>query len=719
MLIRIYKSYLGVIMLFDIKSLISISNQDHFDQLAEQLKTDLLAADQQKFVADKVCLNYFADTDKLTLKNFVTGSKFTHTFNNQNHDTNHVKPLENKYFRNKKININSYQSIRNDRNNWVIPIYDIDFNEVSTQNIYYDLSLNSFQKRNKGDISGNFFFCGNPTSEIMVISEGVATVLAFSEYIKLTYPDLFYVSAITASNMEKVIRSLCKKLNLIKVIIVLTDNDDAGKNAFDSIKKLNLGNTLIYQIISNNEEENDFSDIYINKTQLSNIDIHLQHFMNNNGIYLNQEQEEKILKTLEAKNKMECFKNNITETYINNLEQFKVKIANNSIYAINPKISTYQEITTDHIEEFVGDCVSKTKIYNLDISREAERIYKLLRRMRVFKSSFDTAINCKNGSVDLTIREFQSKYKATTKYVGFRYYDDEEYQNKFNNSSIQQFLYSTLPNDEDLLMLQDCIGYLLTNNKQEYLVMLCGSGSNGKSVLLELIKKALPELTVSASLDNVLNNDNSRALIKDKLLAVSSEFSGVIKQPETFKTMISREPLQYKELYKDISVMENYARFIVASNELPIASTLNSNALVRRLAVLEFKQVFKPNQDYTENLYKPENIELFFNYLIRCAFNYNYEIRISTNSKELLNNIKTGIDSVYGFLQEEEITSGDHLISASELYQHYLKYCFNNSIKENNSSNFGRKMSSHNIQKKRLAKGFFYMINKDLKLPPF
>lgn len=162
--------------------------------------------------------------------------------------------------------------------------------------------------------------------------------------------------------------------------------------------------------------------------------------------------------------------------------------------------------------------------------------------------------------------------------------------------------------------------------------------------------------------------------------------------------------------------MENYARFIVASNELPIASTLNSNALMRRLAVLEFKQIFKPNQEYTEQLFQDENIELFYNYLIRCAFNYQYEIKISTNSKELLNNIKTGIDSVYGFLQEKEISSGEHLISASELYKQYLDYCYENSIKENNNSNFGRKLTTHGILKKRLSSGNFYMINQGVSV---
>lgn len=694
--------------------LLTITTEQQFDDIAWQLRTELSARNTNKFSADKVCLNYFDDTEKLTLKNFISGNVYVHSFNTgQVVGINPAKP-QNKYFQQKKIKIENYKSIADERNNWVIPIYDINFNHVSSQNIYYDYDDKKYQKRNKGDVAGNFFFCGNQNSDIMVLSEGVATLLAFSEFYKQDKPDVFYVSALTASNLPVVIKKLWDKLDQLKVIIVLTDNDDAGINAYSVIQKLDLGNTLLLQVISNNEVENDFSDIYVANTQLMCIKSQINNFLHNHGIFLTEQQGLYLTQIGQAKNKVEQFKNYTTETFLSNLEQYRFKVANNSIYAINPNNLTYTEISLHEIEEFLSDCIDKSRIFNLDIAKEAERIYKIVRRTRKYKANFETAINCKNGSIDLTKREFSNRYSQTTKYVDFRYYDNEEYEQKFNNSSIKQFLSSTLPDSEDLIMLQDCIGYLLTNNKQEYLIMLCGSGSNGKSVLLDLIKRSLPGLTVASSLDNALNNENSRALIKDKLLAVSSEFSGVIKHPETFKTLISKEPLQYKELYKDVSLMDNYARFIVASNELPIASTLNSNALMRRLAVLEFKQIFKPNQEYTEKLFQDENIELFYNYLIRCAFNYQYEIKISTNSKELLNNIKTGIDSVYGFLQEKEIASGEIVISASDLYKQYLNYCYENSIKENNSSNFGRKLTSHGILKKRLASGNFYLINKNI-----
>ena len=360
---------------------------------------------------------------------------------------NPAKP-QNKYFQQKKIKIENYANIVQDRNNWIIPIYDMNFNQVSSQSIYYDYEARIYQKRNKGDIAGNFFFYGSHNSDIMVVSEGVATLLAFSEFYRQDNPDIFYVSALTASNLPTIIKKLWDKLNQLKVIIVLTDNDEAGTNAFSAIKNLDLGNTLLLQVISNTQEENDFSDIYIANTQLVYIKNQVNNFLHNHGIFLTEQQGLYLTQIGQAKNKVEQFKNYTTETFLANLDQYKFKVANNSIYAINPENLTYTEISLHAIEEFLSDCIDKSRIFNLDIAKEAERIYKIVRRSRKYKATFNTAINCKNGSIDLTKREFSNKYSSTTKHVNFRYYDNEEYELKFNNSSIKQFLNSTLPDND-------------------------------------------------------------------------------------------------------------------------------------------------------------------------------------------------------------------------------------------------------------------------------
>ena len=93
---------------------------------------------------------------------------------------------------------------------------------------------------------------------------------------------------------------------------------------------------------------------------------------------------------------------------------------------------------------------------------------------------------------------------------------------------------------------------MLTKNNQEYLVSLYGSGANGKSLLMELIKKALDNVAVDISLDEALHNENTRIRLQNKLVALSSEFSGQLnnRDLQNFKTTGIRSIISARSLYE-------------------------------------------------------------------------------------------------------------------------------------------------------------------------
>lgn len=91
------------------KFLLTITTEQQFDDIAEQLRTELFAHNKAKFSADKVCLNYFSDSEKLTLKNFSSGNVYVHSFNTtQVMGINPAKP-QNKYFQQKKLRLKIMQ----------------------------------------------------------------------------------------------------------------------------------------------------------------------------------------------------------------------------------------------------------------------------------------------------------------------------------------------------------------------------------------------------------------------------------------------------------------------------------------------------------------------------------------------------------------------------------------------------------------------------------
>ena len=199
-------------------------------------------------------------------------------------------------------------------------------------------------------------------------------------------------------------------------------------------------------------------------------------------------------------------------------------------------------------------------------------------------------------------------------------------------------------------------------------------------------------------------------------MALSSEFSGQLnnRDLQNFKTLVSGQPISARSLYENQITIENYAKFLTSTNEIISASTLNNDALLRRLAVIQFAQKFTPRQEIKDTLFKQENLELFFNFLIRCALSYQYKIRFSTNSAKLLQKINTATNNVLGFCQDYELQSGSIKVKAKRLFELYNDYCQENNFKPLGNNKFAEKIEQQGISKGRNSAGIYYLVDKEL-----
>ena len=250
------------------------------------------------------------------------------------------------------------------------------------------------------------------------------------------------------------------------------------------------------------------------------------------------------------------------------------------------------------------------------------------------------------------------------------------------------------------------------------MIYLLGSGSNGKSLLLNLLMEAFGKYSASINLDDILIDTNSRVGMVNKLLIVSPEFSGNIKDLQIFKTLVSRESIPVRQLYKDVKSISGLPVPIIASNDLPMLSaTNNSTAFIRRIAPLKMTQTFEQNIEFENNIKKPENIEIFFNWCIRCTFkmtNDKSTITLSPNSQKLLDEIRNKVNSVSAFLDENGIKPGTCEVSASSLYEYFNSYCESNGFSVCSSTSFGLKLSDLKLTKKTVSGRVFYLLNKNV-----
>ena len=170
------------------------------------------------------------------------------------------------------------------------------------------------------------------------------------------------------------------------------------------------------------------------------------------------------------------------------------------------------------------------------------------------------------------------------------------------DSMLMKFLRSTLDEDQ-LVTIRRWFGYHLLSHRlpnAEKFLYLYGSGSNGKSQLLQLLRGLvgkescaelrLSDLKVSASLERLVG----------ALAMIGSEAS-TKTELETLELLVSREPLHCNPKYRDPFDIETECLVSQASNYPPYFDD-TSSAMALRVIALHLKRTFNEAEDRIEGL---------------------------------------------------------------------------------------------------------------------
>ena len=136
-----------------------------------------------------------------------------------------------------------------------------------------------------------------------------------------------------------------------------------------------------------------------------------------------------------------------------------------------------------------------------------------------------------------------------------------------------RYLSKVLPHIELQNILSEYIGYVFIPSsllKLEKTILLYGAGANGKSVFFDVINALLGRENVSNYSLAKLTDENGyyRAMIGNKLVNYASEINRKL-DTAFFKQLVSGEPIEARLPYGQPFILENYAKFIFNTNELP------------------------------------------------------------------------------------------------------------------------------------------------------
>jgi putative DNA primase/helicase len=335
-----------------------------------------------------------------------------------------------------------------------------------------------------------------------------------------------------------------------------------------------------------------------------------------------------------------------------------------------------------------------------------------------------TMINLRNGTLVITKDGVLLKEFDANDYI--KYQLDFDYRPQADAPLFNKYLNETLPNPEVQANLSEFIGSIFIPAKvlkAEKILMLLGGGSNGKSVVHDIVTSLLGSHNVSAySLANLTDDQGyQRAMLNNVLLNYSSEFSG-IKNHGLFKQLVSQERIEARQPYGQAFIMEEYARLMVNLNELPKDFEMNI-AFFRRLLIIEFKKTIGEDQQDKQLAQKIINSEL--SGVLNWALDGLKRFLVSghftpcAEMEAVVTNYRFQSDNVRQFVDEcdYEPCTKEHIV-AKDLYSYYREYCMASGFKPLNKINFLKRMENNGFVVERKSVGrvvFIKSIKSNIK----
>lgn len=291
------------------------------------------------------------------------------------------------------------------------------------------------------------------------------------------------------------------------------------------------------------------------------------------------------------------------------------------------------------------------------------------------------------------------------------------YDETANAPEFEKFLNRVLPDKDLQKIIFEFLGSIfLKKIKHEKILLLYGSGKNGKSVLHDVIHALLGINNITSfSLASLTEHKSqSRMHLENKLLNFSSEI-GLTKSSDLdmIKKLASMEPIEVKELYSNPYTITNYARLAFNCNVLPKAGE-NSDGFHRRLIIVPFTQTISDKEMDLELANKIISKELpgIFNMVI-AGMKRLFEQGRFTFSQAIIDqseNYRRDINSVLTFVDDQGyIPSSKRAIPLSLIYQEYRTFCTENGFQSFNRNKFTSQLRDAKFQVTRSTNGYFHI----------
>ena len=249
---------------------------------------------------------------------------------------------------------------------------------------------------------------------------------------------------------------------------------------------------------------------------------------------------------------------------------------------------------------------------------------------------------------------------------------------------------SELLEDEDILTLQEYLGYcLIPTNRGQTMMLLKGNGGEGKSRIGVVMQKMLGDNLKNGSIAKIERSPFARADLEHQLLMVDDDMKmEALKSTHYLKSLITAEmPMDLERKGEQSYQGQMYVRFLAFSNGDLESLYDHSDGFYRRQLILSVKKKPADREDdpFLADKLCDEIDGIFLWCLegLRRLIGNNYRFTESDRTRDNRVEAKREADNVLLFMHSEGYIrlKADSTITSADLYAIYTMWCNDNAYK--------------------------------------
>jgi len=304
-----------------------------------------------------------------------------------------------------------------------------------------------------------------------------------------------------------------------------------------------------------------------------------------------------------------------------------------------------------------------------------------------------------NGVFDFKAKEFRQGYPQDyiTKTTGVPYIKYNYDENKETADQIITFMEQLFPQPELCRYMWDHLASCLIGIKKEHAFNIYrGSGSNGKSILTDLMSQCLGEYKGTVPITLVTEKRNSIGGTSSEVIQLKGVRYAVMQEPSKdavinegiMKELTGGDPIQARALYSDSEIFIPQFSLVVCTNAL-FEIKSNDDGTWRRMKLVDFlakfisegevhtdstKYVFPKDKSLKEKL--PNWAPLFISMLIERACATDGEVKDCPEVVAASNKYRQSQDCIAGFIVDKLVKDPQGQISSKKILNDYFTEWF-------------------------------------------